>query len=477
MKKQFSLLTVSLTLATWAGMAEAAKTPPATCKPIGDVFRKDPKFSTLYTALRASGLVNSLGTQRSYTFFAPSNAAFSKIPAQQLAALLSDQQALRNLLLYHVVPEQASVEQIRGSASGVTLQGSPIAISHQNGAVTVNDAKIVKSDISVCNGMVHTVDSVLLPATLTGQSGQTNVKTQRTGVQTTRLTTPSRVVQTVASVPSFPAHHAQSNTHSVNSNSSATIAAQPRVASPKRKRTIQQASQGTSARHQYRYQQTKTKNQKSPNPKGPKPTPIAKNVVDDKILDISTIPALPVRELAKNQLPTYVTSVSSQRARRNITRTLSANRTSKAARRTQMVQVRGENIAQLLSQDPRFSILRELLSKTDLLDTLGMNMGEYTLFAPTNKAFSRMDKHTLSRLAADPVKLKAALMYHIVSGRPSFELHRSVPVTTVESSSLMVARDSGRIRLGKVSSEGLAINTKNGNVYAIDSVLIPPTVK
>lgn len=510
MKKQFGLLTVGLALA-WAGTAQAANAnaPTTACKSISKVLAKDPQFSTLYNSLRAAGLLNSLGQQGSYTLFAPDNAAFRKMPAQQLADLFADPAALRNLLLYHVVPERATLRQIRGSASGVTMQGSPVVVSDQTAArPSINNASVVKADIGVCGGMVHTVDNVLLPATLTSQAA---IKTPRTGAvrsgvtrtataQAAQPTRPAAVP--VASVASISALPIRSQLRQGNGGQRRT--ATPEPASPVQQPAPRQQSAPTRVTP-VRPTTPITPRPTTPNkgrttrPSNRKPIVEAKNVLSGAqaasvsssgsfSFDVALIPALPHRVLARQQQQT--TSVSHGSSYSNslghTTNQAVGSYTQNGSRlqskvalksqKNQVIRVSGENIAQLISKDPRFSVLRELLSKTGLLSTLSMEKGEYTLFAPTNKAFAKLDKKTLAMLATDPVKLKAALMYHMISGRPVLAGRRSVPVVTVESSSLMIARDSGRLRLGKVNSDGAAITAKNGDVYAIDAVLIPPTV-
>lgn len=168
MKKQTSLLTLSLMLATpaLAGGAGAPVTKPATaagaCRSIAQILSGDPQFSTLLTAVQAAGLAESL-TTGSYTVFAPTNAAFAKVPSDQLAAVLNDPDMLNNVLLYHVMTGQMSAKQVMSVKSAKTVQGTNVTVMTSGGRVMINGANVVKADVQACNGVIHVIDAVLIP--------------------------------------------------------------------------------------------------------------------------------------------------------------------------------------------------------------------------------------------------------------------------------------------------------------------------
>lgn len=119
-------------------------------------------FNTLVTAVKAAGLVGTLKGNGPYTVFAPTDAAFAKVPADVLKGLLADKAALRKVLLYHVVAGKVTAGDVVKLSSAPTAQGSKVMIDTSNG-VKVNNANVVKTDIMTSNGIIHVIDTVLLP--------------------------------------------------------------------------------------------------------------------------------------------------------------------------------------------------------------------------------------------------------------------------------------------------------------------------
>jgi len=119
-------------------------------------------FNTLVTAVKAAGLVGTLKGKGPYTVFAPTDEAFAKVPKATLDALLADKAALRKVLLYHVVPGKVTSSQVVKLTSAKTAQGSSVSINASNG-VMIDNAKVVKADIETSNGIIHVIDSVILP--------------------------------------------------------------------------------------------------------------------------------------------------------------------------------------------------------------------------------------------------------------------------------------------------------------------------
>lgn len=123
-------------------------------------------FSTLAAALGAAGLLEALKTEGPFTVFAPTDDAFAKIPPQTLSELLQpeNKEKLTAILTYHVVPGRVTAHDVANLNSATTLQGQTVKISKQDG-VKINDAKVIAPDVEATNGMIHVIDSVLMPAT------------------------------------------------------------------------------------------------------------------------------------------------------------------------------------------------------------------------------------------------------------------------------------------------------------------------
>ena len=119
-------------------------------------------FETLVTAVQAAGLVDTLKGEGPFTVFAPTDEAFAKIPKEQLDSLLQNKEALTAVLTYHVVPGKIMSAEVANLDTAETVQGQSITIDTSEG-VKVDEAKVVKADIEASNGVIHVIDTVILP--------------------------------------------------------------------------------------------------------------------------------------------------------------------------------------------------------------------------------------------------------------------------------------------------------------------------
>jgi uncharacterized surface protein with fasciclin (FAS1) repeats len=120
-------------------------------------------FKTLVTAVQAAGLVETLSGVGPFTVFAPTDDAFAKIPAETLQAVLKDKEKLTAILTYHVVSGKVMASDVMGLNSAKTVQGGEVKIDTTNGVI-INNANVVKADIECTNGVIHVIDTVLMPA-------------------------------------------------------------------------------------------------------------------------------------------------------------------------------------------------------------------------------------------------------------------------------------------------------------------------
>ena len=139
----------------------AAVPTMATDKDIVDTAISAGSFKTLVTAVQAAGLVESLKGKGPFTVFAPTDAAFAKIPKDQLAALLADKAKLTKVLTYHVVAGKVMAADVKAGPVK-TVEGSNMTITTEGG-VMVDEAKVTATDIAASNGVIHVIDSVILP--------------------------------------------------------------------------------------------------------------------------------------------------------------------------------------------------------------------------------------------------------------------------------------------------------------------------
>ena len=119
-------------------------------------------FKMLATALQAAGLVDTLKGAGPFTVFAPTDEAFAKIPKADLDALIADKAKLTAVLTYHVVPGTVMAADVVKLKEAKTVQGQMVKIDASNG-VKINGANVVKADVEASNGVIHVIDSVILP--------------------------------------------------------------------------------------------------------------------------------------------------------------------------------------------------------------------------------------------------------------------------------------------------------------------------
>jgi uncharacterized surface protein with fasciclin (FAS1) repeats len=132
---------------------------------IVDVAVSAGSFKTLVAAVKAAGLADTLSGKGPFTVFAPTDAAFAKLPAGTVDTLLKpeNKEKLKAILLYHVVAGDVKSTDLKDGESVKTVGGKSITVHIANGVVTINDATVVKADIPASNGTIHVIDTVLLP--------------------------------------------------------------------------------------------------------------------------------------------------------------------------------------------------------------------------------------------------------------------------------------------------------------------------
>lgn len=121
------------------------------------------QFSTLVTAVQAAGLVETLSGEGPFTVFAPTDEAFKKLPAGTLETVLADKEKLTAILTYHVVPGKVMAADVVNLTTAPTVLGQNLSVKVTDEGVMINDAKVLTSDIETSNGVIHVIDTVMLP--------------------------------------------------------------------------------------------------------------------------------------------------------------------------------------------------------------------------------------------------------------------------------------------------------------------------
>ena len=131
--------------------------------PVATAASANPVLSTLVTAVKQAGLVNTLNSASGITVFAPDNAAFAKIPASTLKTVLADKPELTKILTYHVAPARYTPTQLASGTMIKTLEGATVAPALSNGMYAVNGADVVCGNVQTANATVYIINTVLMP--------------------------------------------------------------------------------------------------------------------------------------------------------------------------------------------------------------------------------------------------------------------------------------------------------------------------
>jgi uncharacterized surface protein with fasciclin (FAS1) repeats len=157
---------ISLAIAALPAIAGAQNmSMPMPTQNIVETAESAGQFTTLVTALKAAGLVKTLEGTGPFTVFAPTDAAFAKLPAGTVDDLLKpkNKKKLTAILTYHVVAGDVTAADVMKMTSAKTLNGESVTISVNGSVVKINDATVVKADVAASNGVIHVIDTVLMP--------------------------------------------------------------------------------------------------------------------------------------------------------------------------------------------------------------------------------------------------------------------------------------------------------------------------
>ena len=153
-----SLLTTSMVVA-----GDHHKKSKSAKKDIVTIAVEAGTFKTLATALTEAGLVEALQAEGPYTVFAPTDEAFAKLPEGTIESLLKDKEALKSILLYHVVSGKVTSKDVVNLDKAETLSGKNVKISSSKDGVMINNSSVTAVDIMASNGVIHVIDTVLIP--------------------------------------------------------------------------------------------------------------------------------------------------------------------------------------------------------------------------------------------------------------------------------------------------------------------------
>jgi transforming growth factor-beta-induced protein len=458
--------------------------PTATGPVAGDIVDaaiEDGRFVDLVAALDAAGLTETLKGEGPFTVFAPTDEAFDKLPEGELEALLEDTPALTRILEYHVVPEELMIEDLAGMDSVTTLLGEDVTITLENGNMTLNDeALVVISDVQTTNGVIHVIDTVLMPPEGAPSPTEGNA-TPGEGV--------SAVAEEMPPTPpgASPAEGEDIVVVIVNDGRFATLVA-----------ALEEADLAATLKEAGPYTVfAPTDEAFEALPEGtvegllqdiPTLTRIlGYHVVPgsyaaEDLVSMGTVTTVSGDELTIAQADGNVTVdgaqvVGTMEAPNGVVHVIDAVLEPPAVPASPMAEgnvtpPEGEDIVVVVINDGRFETLVAALEAADLVATL-QEAGPYTVFAPTDEAFNALPEGTVEGLLQDIPALTEVLTYHVVPDRYTVQdLIDMGTVTTVSGQDLTVSLTDGNVTVDGAQIIG-GMEAGNGVVYYIDAVLTP----
>jgi uncharacterized surface protein with fasciclin (FAS1) repeats len=413
-------------------------------------------FTTLAAALEATDLISVLGDEtRNFTVFAPTDEAFAALGKDTVDALLADPDALRDILLYHVLADNTVDAATAISLAGTTVEtanGEDIALTLDEGNLFVNMSKVIATDVLASNGIIHVIDTVLIPPADSGEPAL------------------GSIVDTAAAAGSFNTLVAALQATGLDAtladpDSTYTVFAPTDEAFAKLGddtiKTLLADPEALSAILLY-------------------------HVLAGQVVDSTTAISLAGSQVATVNGESVAISVDGDRLLINqsavVIPDIPASNGIIHAIDTVLLppQPAPENAGTLLDiarADGNFTTLVAALELTGLDSAIGHPDDTYTVFAPTDAAFAKLGQATIDALLADPVKLANILRYHVLAGTViDSQTAASLVGISIEAGNgerLVITQRDGALFVNDSKIIATDIRGVNGIIHVIDTVLIP----
>ena len=417
---------------------------------IVDIAAADERFSTLVTAVEAAGLVEALSAEGPFTVFAPTNDAFAALPEGALDELLADPEGtLTDVLLYHVVDGAVPAETVVTLSEAETLLGEAVTINATDDGVFLNESvQVVETDIEAANGIIHVIDTVLLPPSMVASDEPNIVEVAMADERFSTLVTAveaAGLAETLSSEGPF----------TVFAPTNDAFAALPEgtldslLADPEGALTdilLYHVVEG----------------------EVPADTVVTLDEATTLLGQPVTITATDEGVFLNDDVQVVVTDVQASNGIIHVIDTVLLP--SEAAAPDQ-------NIVEVATADGRFTTLVAAVEAAGLAETLS-GEGPFTVFAPVDDAFAGLPEGTLDTLLADPSgQLTDILLYHVVDGEAmAADVVELDAVTTLlgEDVTITVTED-GQVFLNETVQVIITdVEASNGVIHVIDGVLLPP---
>jgi transforming growth factor-beta-induced protein len=418
----------------------ATPQPTETPKPkdIVDIALADGRFKTLVAAVTAAGLVDTLKGAGPFTVFAPTDDAFAKLPAGTVESLLKPEnlEQLKSILLYHVVAGKVMAADVVKLTTADTVLGKSVTIKVDMGNVYINDAKVILTDIETSNGVIHVIDTVLLPpadladivdtAVADGRFTTLVAAVQAAGlVDTLKGAGPFTVfAPTDEAFAKLPAGTVESLLKPENLEQLKNILLYHVVAGKVMAADVIML-------------------QKAATVLGPS----VKIMVDGSMVKI-------------NDAQVLITDIETSNGVIHVIDT---------------VLLPPADIVDTAVADGRFTTLVAAVTAAGLVDTL-KGAGPFTVFAPTDDAFAKLPAGTVESLLKPEnlEQLKSILLYHVVAGKVmAADVIKLTSAMTLQGTNVTIKIDGDKVYINDAQVIITDIETLNGVIHVIDTVLIP----
>lgn len=434
--------------ATEEPMEEMEEEVQAESQTIVDIAVQDGRFTNLVAALEAAGLVEALQGEGHFTVFAPTDDAFAALPEGAIDALLADNEALSEVLLYHVISggvKAADVVSLDGQEVE-TLSGESVKVMLDGESVMINEATVIITDIEGSNGVIHVIDAVLLPPADDMAMGEEEMN--------------KTIVDIAASDENF-----------------STLVTALELAG------LDEALQGEGPFTVF----APTNDAFNALPEGALEGLVADTeALTDVLLyhvaegeamaaDVVELDGQKVETLLGQYLDIAIEdeTVLVDEAQVVVTDIKASNGVIHVIDSVLIPETR--SIVDIAVEDGRFTTLVTALEAAGLVEAL-LGEGPFTVFAPTDDAFAALPEGTIESLLADTDALTQVLLYHVVDGKvlaaQVVELDGQ-QVETLSGESLSVMIDGEAVKINDAQVILADVEASNGVIHVIDSVLVP----
>jgi transforming growth factor-beta-induced protein len=431
----------------------------ADLKDIVDTAVAAGSFNTLATALQAAGLVDTLKGEGPFTVFAPTDEAFAKLDKALLESLLKpeNKDKLTAILTYHVVPGKVTAADVAKLTEAETVQGEEITIKTDAGGVMINDAKVITADVATSNGVIHIIDSVIMPPSMA-----------------TELTALDKIATTGLFETLATAINAAGLSDTLKGEGPFTIFAPTNEAFAKLDKALLESLLKPENKeklaailtyHVVPGKVTAADVAKLASAKTAQGEEIEIKVDNDVVtLDgvaKVTVADMPVGNGVIHVIDTVILPPSIRKELGIQTETV-------------------KDIVDTAVAAGSFNTLATALQAAGLVDTL-KGAGPFTVFAPTDEAFAKLDKALLESLLKpeNKDKLIAVLTYHVVPGKvTAADVAKLASAKTVQGEEITVKSDGyGGVMINNARVVTADVVAGNGVIHVIDTVILPPSMK